>query len=78
VRRIRAQCVVPALGFCLVAVLIAAPDYWTYHVLSSHTVVAGVSILIVSYVAFSFVLWMLCIALDLPRRNAARRGAGIR
>jgi hypothetical protein len=78
VRRTRGERIGPALGFSLVAVLIAAPDYWTYHVLSSHGVVAGVSILIVSYAAFSFVLWLLCIALDLPRRRAAQRGAGIR
>jgi hypothetical protein len=77
--RTRGERAGPALGFSAVAVvLIAAPDYWTYYVLSSHGVVVGVSILIVSYVAFSFALWFLCIALDLPRRNAARRGAGIR
>ena len=77
-RRTRGERTRPALGVPLVAVLIVAPDYWTYHVLSSYSVVAAVSILIVSYVAFSFALWLLCIALDLPRRNAARRGAGIR
>ena len=66
------------LGFPLVALLVAASDYWAYDVLSSHGVVAGVSILIVSYAAFSVGLWLLCIAFDLRRRNAARRGAGIR
>ena len=46
--------------------------------LASHNVVAGVSILIVSYIAFSVALWLLCIALDVPHRYAAARGADIR
>jgi hypothetical protein len=62
VRHTRGERVVPALSFSLVALLILAPDYWTYHVLSTHSLVAGVSIVIVSYVAFSFVIWLLCIA----------------
>jgi hypothetical protein len=62
VRRTRGERVVPALGFALVVLLIAAPDYWTYQVLSSHSVIVGVPILIVSYVGFSFALWLLCIA----------------
>jgi hypothetical protein len=72
VRRTRGERVVPALGFALVVLLIAAPDYWTYHVLSSHSIIVGVSILIVSYVGFSFALWLLCIAargLGLCRRR---------
>jgi hypothetical protein len=61
VRRTRGERVITALGFSLLAVLIAALDYWTYHVLSSQNVLAGLGSLIVSYAAFSVVLWLLCI-----------------
>jgi hypothetical protein len=61
VTRTHRERVIQALGFSLLALLVAALDYWTYHVLSSHGVIAGVSILIVSYVALSLVLWLLCI-----------------
>jgi hypothetical protein len=58
----RGERVVSALGFSLVALLVVAPDYWAYHVLSSHSLAVGVSILIVSYVVLSLALWLLCIA----------------
>ena len=61
-RRTRGGRDIAALGFGVGALLIAALDYWTYHVLSSHGIVVGVSILIVSYVGFSFVLWLACVA----------------
>src|ERR1700722_4499379 len=59
-RRTRGERVVGALGFLLLGLLVVGTDCWTYHVLSSDKVVAGFSILIVSYVGFALVLLLLC------------------
>jgi hypothetical protein len=77
-RRTRGQRVVRALGFVLLGLLVAGPDYWTYHVLSSDNVVAGLPILILSYIAFALALWLLCAVVHAVRLRRPREPANPR
>jgi hypothetical protein len=72
-RRHRDERVSHALGFSLLAGLVAALDYWTYRVLSSDDLVGSVCILTASYVASSLALWLLCSVARAVRLHRLRK-----